>query len=193
MNDIYTKKSIGLIHKIYFIQLKNRKNYTASTKTKSEVSGGGRKPWRQKGTGQARAGSSRSPLWVGGGVSFGPQPHIVSKKANKKEKRLATYLAFKLKKNFMRLVDEKSLFFEKPSTKKLANFLKEFHFPKDKHILLLLSDKSKMLVLSSLNIPHVSVSEVKNLGLAQLLKADFILISKTALNIIEKNHGIFDK
>ncbi len=193
MNDIYTKKSIGLIHKIYFIQLKNRKNYTASTKTKSEVSGGGRKPWRQKGTGQARAGSSRSPLWVGGGVSFGPQPHIVSKKANKKEKRLATYLAFKLKKNFMRLVDEKSLFFEKPSTKKLANFLKEFHFPKDKHILLLLSDKSKMLVLSSLNIPHVSVSEIKNLGLAQLLKADFILISKTALNIIEENHGILDK
>lgn len=193
MNDIYTKKSIGLIHKIYFIQLKNKKNYTASTKTKSEVSGGGRKPWRQKGTGQARAGSSRSPLWVGGGVSFGPQPHIVSKKANKKEKRLAIYLAFKLKKNFTRLVDEKSLFFEKPSTKKLANFLKEFHFPKDKNILLLLSDKSKMLVLSSLNIPHVSVSEIKNLGLAQLLKADFILISRTALNIIEENHGILDK
>lgn len=193
MNDIYTKKSIGLIHKIYFIQLKNRKNYTASTKTKSEVSGGGRKPWRQKGTGQARAGSSRSPLWVGGGVSFGPQPHIVSKKANKKEKRLATYLAFKLKRNFTYLIDEKNLFFEKPSTKKLSNFLKEFNFPKNKNILLLLSEKSRMLILSSSNLPNVFVSEAKNIGLTQILKADFILISKTASTIIEKNYGIFDK
>lgn len=74
------KKSIGLIHKVYLAQLKSSRKYTACTKTKSEVRGGGKKPWRQKGTGQARAGSTRSPLWVGGGVSFGPKPRTVSKK-----------------------------------------------------------------------------------------------------------------
>jgi len=74
------KKAIGLIHRVYLTQLKNGRKYTASTKTKSEVRGGGRKPWKQKGTGNARAGSSRSPLWVGGGVSFGPKPRVVFKK-----------------------------------------------------------------------------------------------------------------
>jgi large subunit ribosomal protein L4 len=75
------KKAIGLIHRVYLTQLKNSRQYLASTKTKSEVRGGGRKPWKQKGTGRARAGSSRSPLWRGGGVSFGPKPRLVSKKS----------------------------------------------------------------------------------------------------------------
>lgn len=79
------KKAIGLIHKVYLAQLKTSRKYTASTKTKSEVRGGGRKPWRQKGTGQARAGSTRSPLWVGGGVIFGPKPRKVTKKLIKKK------------------------------------------------------------------------------------------------------------
>jgi len=83
------KKSIGLIHKVYLAQLKSSRKYTACTKTKSEVRGGGKKPWRQKGTGQARAGSTRSPLWVGGGVSFGPKPRTVSKKINKKRKKIS--------------------------------------------------------------------------------------------------------
>ena len=96
--DNFTRKktSIGLIHKVYLVQLKNSRNYLACTKTKSEVRGGGKKPWRQKGTGQARAGSTRSPLWVGGGVSFGPKPRIVSKKINKKEKQLAIFSALNL-------------------------------------------------------------------------------------------------
>jgi len=79
------KKAIGLIHRVYLTQLKNARKYTASTKTKSEVRGGGKKPWKQKGTGRARAGSSRSPLWVGGGVTFGPKPRVVSKKLIKKK------------------------------------------------------------------------------------------------------------
>ena len=77
-NSERKKKAIGLIHRVYLTQIKNARKYTASTKTKSEVRGGGRKPWKQKGTGRARAGSSRSPLWVGGGVSFGPRPRVVS-------------------------------------------------------------------------------------------------------------------
>jgi len=86
------KKAIGLIHRVYLTQLKNSRQYLASTKTKSEVRGGGRKPWRQKGTGNARAGSTRSPLWVGGGVTFGPKPRIVSKKINKKRKKISYFI-----------------------------------------------------------------------------------------------------
>ena len=88
------KKAVGLIHRVYLTQLKNVRKYTASTKTKSEVRGGGKKPWKQKGTGRARAGSSRSPLWVGGGVSFGPRPRIVSKKMHniaKKQKHVTNF------------------------------------------------------------------------------------------------------
>jgi large subunit ribosomal protein L4 len=80
------KKAIGLIHKVYLAQLKTSRKYTASTKTKSEVRGGGRKPWKQKGSGNARAGSSRSPLWSGGGVIFGPKPRTVKKKLIRKKK-----------------------------------------------------------------------------------------------------------
>jgi large subunit ribosomal protein L4 len=79
------KETIGLIHRVYLSQLKNPRKYLASTKTKSEVRGGGKKPWRQKGTGNARAGSSRSPLWVGGGVIFGPKPRLVNKKLIKRK------------------------------------------------------------------------------------------------------------
>ena len=92
------KKAIGLIHRVYLTNLKNSRSHTAFTKTKSEVRGGGKKPWRQKGTGNARAGSTRSPLFVGGGVIFGPKPHLVSKKINKKENRLAILSAFYLRK-----------------------------------------------------------------------------------------------
>ena len=92
------KRSIGLIHRAYLTQIKNSRKYLASTKTKSEVRGGGKKPWKQKGTGNARAGSSRSPLWKGGGVSFGPKPRVVTKKINKKERRLAILSALYLKK-----------------------------------------------------------------------------------------------
>ena len=100
------KKAIGLIHRVYLTQLKNSRGYLASTKTKSEVRGGGRKPWKQKGTGRARAGSSRSPLWRGGGVSFGPKPRLVSKKVNKKERRLAILSALYLKKQQFIFVNE---------------------------------------------------------------------------------------
>jgi large subunit ribosomal protein L4 len=100
------KKAIGLIHRVYLTQLKNSRKYLASTKTRSEVRGGGRKPWRQKGTGRARAGSTRSPLFVGGGVIFGPRPRLVNKKINKKERRLAILSALYLKKQQFVFVNE---------------------------------------------------------------------------------------
>ena len=100
------KNAIGLIHRAYLTYLKNKRKHTASTKTKAEVRGGGRKPWRQKGTGRARAGSIRSPLWVGGGVSFGPKPRIVKKKINRKERQLAILSALYLKKKEVKLIDQ---------------------------------------------------------------------------------------
>ena len=100
------KETIGLIHRVYLSQLKNSRKYLASTKTTSEVRGGGKKPWRQKGTGNARAGSSRSPLWVGGGVIFGPKPRLVNKKINKKERRLAILSALYLKKQQLTFIEE---------------------------------------------------------------------------------------
>ena len=103
------KRSIGLIHRAYLTQIKNSRKYLASTKTKSEVRGGGKKPWKQKGTGNARAGSSRSPLWKGGGVTFGPKPRSVKKKINKKERRLAILSALYLKKQQFIFVDDLSL------------------------------------------------------------------------------------
>ena len=120
------KKAIGLIHRVYLTQLKNGRKYTASTKTKSEVRGGGRKPWKQKGTGNARAGSSRSPLWVGGGVTFGPKPRIVFKKINKKERRLAILSALYLKKKEFLFVDQ-NLFANSTitKTKQFLTVLKE--------------------------------------------------------------------
>lgn len=189
MNEIYTKKSIGLIHKIYFIQLKNKKNYTASTKTKSEVRGGGRKPWRQKGTGQARAGSSRSPIWVGGGVSFGPRPHLVSKKANKKEKRLATSIAFELKKKGIVFVSDDLLNQEKLKTKTLVKIFKELNILETKKILVITTQKIKNLRLASQNLSNVVLSDVTTLCLEELLKCDVILLSKNTLKAIDDKYG----
>ena len=103
---VENKNAVGLIHRVYLCYLKNKRKYTASTKTKAEIRGGGRKPWRQKGTGRARAGSSRSPLWVGGGVSFGPKPRLVEKKINKKERRLATLASLYLKKKEIVFIPE---------------------------------------------------------------------------------------
>ena len=123
-NNQRKKKAIGLIHRVYLTQLKNARKYTASTKTKSEVRGGGRKPWRQKGTGQARAGSIRSPLFVGGGVIFGPKPRIVSKKINKKERRLAILSALFLKKNQWQFIEENQVTaFNTIKTKQILTFL----------------------------------------------------------------------
>jgi large subunit ribosomal protein L4 len=135
------KKAIGLIHRVYLSYLKNSRKYTASTKTRAEVRGGGRKPWRQKGTGRARAGSTRSPLWGGGGVSFGPRPRIVSKKVNKKERRLAILSAFYLKESRFLYIDD--AFFKNfmdVKTKIIQNQINTFQVKKESKILFILPE-----------------------------------------------------
>jgi len=184
------KKSIGLIHKIYLLQLKNRRKYTASTKTKSEVRGGGRKPWRQKGTGQARAGSSRSPLWVGGGVIFGPKPRIVKKKINKKERRLAILSAFYLKKRNFKILEDS--FFDNLTivkTKQIVTILKEKNLSISEKILIILPEHNKKLRLATRNIKNIIITTTNCLCLDHLLNANNILLSEKSIERINSIYG----
>lgn len=184
------KKAIGLIHRVYLSQLINSRKYLASTKTKSEVRGGGRKPWRQKGTGRARAGSLRSPLFVGGGVIFGPKPRLVTRKINKKERRLALLSALSLKKNEMQLVKEDSLTnFSAIKTKEILNLISNFNFLPTSKILFILSKPNKNFWLSSKNLKNIEVTTASCLNLKQLLNAKHIVLSQQSLDVINLTFG----
>lgn len=189
-NSEKKKKSIGLIHKVYLSQLKNSRKYTAFTKTKSEVRGGGKKPWRQKGTGNARAGSTRSPLWVGGGVSFGPKPRIVFKKINKKEKQLAILSALFLKqKQFLFINEDELLHFPTIKTKNILKFLEQINIDRTKKILLILSKPNKDLWLACRNLKNIQITNSTSLNLELFLKTNYILLSQTTLDSIILNYG----
>jgi large subunit ribosomal protein L4 len=184
------KKAIGLIHRAYLTQLKNSRSYLASTKTKSEVRGGGRKPWKQKGTGRARAGSSRSPLFVGGGVTFGPKPRIVSKKINKKERRLAILSALYLKKKQFIFVNEMA--FNDANMIKTKNVLKmisDLGLNTNEKILFILTKPNKQFWLASRNLKNVEVTTSNCLNIEQLLKTTHIILSNTSLDSINSIYG----
>lgn len=189
-NSQRKKKAIGLIHRVYLSQLKNSRKYNAFTKTKSEVRGGGRKPWRQKGTGRPRAGSLRSPLFVGGGVIFGPKPRSVYKKVNKKEKRLAILSAFYLKKKqFLFLDDQNFAEFHVVKTKKICEILENFQLNKQSKVLFLLPKPNKMFWLSSKNLKNIDVTTANCLNIKQLLKAEHIILSTMSLELIHSTFG----
>nr|YP_009019614.1 50S ribosomal protein L4 [Gracilaria salicornia]AHH24582.1 50S ribosomal protein L4 [Gracilaria salicornia]UAD87646.1 ribosomal protein L4 [Gracilaria salicornia] len=167
------------------------KNRNAHTKTRSEVKGGGKKPWKQKGTGRARAGSNRSPLWRGGGVIFGPRTKKHKKKINKKEKQLALRILIENKfkntivtENFMDKLT-------KPSTKVLINNLKSYNLDTNRYnnILIIVSEKSDNLYLSTRNLKNVELLNANHLNIVSLLKANQIIINKNALNIINKTYN----
>ena len=180
------KKAVGLIHRIYLIQLKNRRKHTASTKTRSEVRGGGRKPWKQKGTGRARAGSSRSPLWTGGGVSFGPKPHLTKKKANKKERRLAILSALYLKKQQFVFVEENLL---NDFTEIKTKNVKQLILKENSKLLFVLSEPNKNLWLAARNLKNVELTTANCLNLEQLLKANHVILSNASLELINSIYG----
>jgi len=189
-NSEIKKKAIGLIHRVYLTQLKNSRKYTASTKTRSEVRGGGRKPWKQKGTGRARAGSTRSPLFVGGGVIFGPRPRVVSKKINKKERRLAILSALYLKKKqFVFIPEENFNQFDSIKTKKLSGLIAGLKLNVNSKILFILSKPNKFLWLSSRNLKNVDITTSSCLNIEQLLNANHIILSNTGLELINTTYG----
>jgi large subunit ribosomal protein L4 len=189
-NSERKKNAIGLIHRAYLTQIKNSRQYLASTKTKSEVRGGGRKPWRQKGTGRARAGSLRSPLFVGGGVIFGPKPRLVTRKINKKERRLALLSAVSLKKNQIQLVEENTLTnFNVIKTKEIVKLMSSFNFLPTSKVLFILSKPNKNFWLSSKNLKNVEVTTASCLNLKQLLNAKHIVLSDHSLDLINLTFG----
>lgn len=172
-----------LMHKAVVALLANKRQGTQSAKTRSEVSGGGRKPWRQKGTGHARQGSIRSPQWKGGGVVFAPKPRDYSVKMNKKEKQLAikSALSCKLAENNLVVVDKLEM--EAVKTSIFAKILANLKAPKS---LVVTKDKNNNVVLSANNIPTVKTTIVNSLSVYDILKYEKLILTKEAVAAIEE-------
>jgi len=175
-----------LIHQTVLRQRIQQKQGTSSTKTRSEVRGGGRKPWRQKGTGRARAGSIRSPLWKGGGVSFGPKPTIINIKTNKKEKQLAIRSLLYNKRNLISVIKNLEDCIEIPNTKKFLNICNNCQIDVNKKILLIVEKKNDPLRLSVRNIKNIELISAFHLNTLSLLKAQQIIITPSAINKIKE-------
>jgi len=163
----------------------NQRQGTASAKNRSAVRGGGRKPWRQKGRGTARAGTIRSPLWKGGGRIFGPSPKDYTKNITKKISRLArkSALTYKAKDEQIRLVEDFS--FETPKTKQMVKILEKLKL-NEKKTILLVADANRQLWLSGRNIPYFWVQEASSISTYNILNADQLLIQKSALKKINE-------
>jgi len=175
-----------LVHQVVVSQMANRRKVIAHTKTRAEVSGGGRKPWRQKGTGRARAGSIRSPLWKGGGVVFGPRKERVFKKEiPKKMKRLALFIVLsgKVKNNLLILLDKLKI--EKAKTKLITEILKKLPC-KNESSLIILPELNKNLILAARNIPDIETIQAKDLNALDLLSFKYLVMPKEAIKVIKE-------
>ena len=175
-----------LLHKDLLRHYNSKKQGTVSTKTRSEVRGGGRKPWRQKGTGRARAGSNRSPLWKGGGVIFGPKPKETVLKLNKKERRLALQtLLYNKKKNILIIENLENAIIQ-PKTKNFLKICQDCSINLDQKLLVVVSEKTLPLKLSTQNLKNVELILASNLNTLSLLKAKQILLTQSAINFIKE-------
>jgi large subunit ribosomal protein L4 len=191
---VQNEKSTYLIHRALVKQLIEHRQGNAHTKTRSEVRGGGRKPWKQKGTGKARAGSTRSPLWKGGGVTFGPRKKNYKIKLNKKEWRLSLQtLLFNKRESIFVIKDLCESFQNVTKTKTFLDFLNNFSIlnktEKNKKILIIVPYKPKGLIYSTQNLKNVNVILANNLNIKSLLDSNYILISLKSLKIIEETYG----
>lgn len=184
-DEIFGQKvSQGAIYTTVLMQLANRRLGTAATKTRGMVSGGGRKPWRQKGTGRARHGSIRSPLWVGGGTVFGPMPRDYSYRVPKKVRRLAlkSALSAKVKAGEMLVLDE--LDFNTPKTKAMQEVLRNLKV--DQKALIVLSEPNHRVELSARNLPGVKTLVVNSLNVYDILAHDRLIMTKDAVARVEE-------
>ncbi len=175
-----------LLHQILVSQRANRRKVIAHTKDRSEVSGGGKKPWRQKGTGRARAGSNRSPLWRGGGVTFGPRKErsyykIIPKKMRRKALFMA--LSDKAREGFILILDELKL--EKAKTKEMHQILKNLPGA-GKKVLILLPEHDKKIILASRNIPDSKTLQAKDLNALDVLSFKYLLFPKEVIKNIQE-------
>ena len=200
--DLYSKdgkkltKKIELSNKVFSIkpnehsiylavksELAAKRQGTSSSKTRAEVSGGGAKPWKQKGTGRARVGSSRNPSRVHGGSAFGPKPHGYNLKVNKKEKNLArkSALSLKVSSNSFKIIDNMEI--DKVKTKNLINILNNFKIYKEKTTILV-GKKNRNLYLSSRNIHNVNLVSSDSFSTYDIMNSDFILFDKESIEVL---------
>ena len=172
-----------LVHMAVVAQLANKRQGTQKAKTRSEVSGGGRKPWRQKGTGHARQGSTRAPQWTGGGVVFAPTPRDYTIRLNKKEKRLAlkSVLTSKVQENKLIVVDE--LKFDEIKTKNFVNVMNNLDAEK---ALVVLNENDTNVVMSARNIPTVKTALTNTINVYDILKYNTLILTKDAVATIEE-------
>ena len=172
-----------LVHMAVVQQLANNRQGTQKAKTRSEVRGGGRKPWRQKGTGHARQGSTRAPQWTGGGVVFAPTPRDYSFNMNRKEKRAAlkSALTSRVQENKLIVVDE--LKFDEIKTKKFAEVLKNLNLDK---ALVVLNENDEKVVMSAKNIPTVKTTQINTINVYDVLKYNTVVLTKAAAESIEE-------
>ena len=172
-----------LVHMAVLQQLANNRQGTQKAKTRSEVRGGGRKPWRQKGTGHARQGSTRAPQWTGGGMVFAPVPRDYSFKLNKKEKRAAlkSVLTSKVAENKFVVVDELKL--DEIKTKKFAQVMNNLNVNK---ALVVLNEMDNNVIASAANIPTVKTAQTNELNVFDVLKYDTVVVTKAAVATIEE-------
>ncbi len=172
-----------LVHMAVVQQLANNRQGTQKAKTRSEVRGGGRKPWRQKGTGHARQGSTRAPQWTGGGVVFAPTPRDYSFKMNKKEKRAAlkSALSSRVAENKFVVVDE--LKFDAIKTKDFAKVMSNLGVEK---ALVVINDNDTNVVMSAKNIPTVKTASISTINVYDILKYNTVVVTKDAVNTIQE-------
>ncbi|ACA99066.1 MULTISPECIES: 50S ribosomal protein L4 [Cyanophyceae] len=175
-----------IVHRALVRQLNNARQGTSSTKTRAEVRGGGRKPWRQKGTGRARAGSIRSPLWKGGGVIFGPKPKEYNLKMNRKERRLALRTAFHSRNEDLIVVENFAEQFAAPKTKELVNAMTRWGVASGEKVLLVLAEMTDNVYLSARNIASVKMVPADGLNIFDILNAGKIVVTSEALAKIQE-------
>ena len=173
----------AIVHKAVVAHLAAKRQGTQSALTRSEVRGGGRKPWRQKGTGHARQGSIRAPQWTGGGVVFAPKPRDYSQKVNKKEGRLALFSALTSKVQDEKLIVVDELTMDAPKTKEFVKILANLKADK---ALVITENDNKNVILSAKNIPDVKTEDKAAINVYDILKYDSLVITKDAVKAIEE-------
>jgi len=173
-----------LVWQVAVSQMANRRRILAHTKGRGEVRGGGRKPWRQKGTGRARHGSIRSPIWRGGGVTFGPtKKRVFKKKINKKMRRKALFmtLSAKVKEKLLLILDKLEI--AEPKTKEMVQIIENL---KADSLLIALPRVDKNIILATRNIPRTDVMEARNLNVLDLLSFKYLMVTKEAIKVIKE-------
>ncbi len=177
-----------LIHQAIIVALANKRQVLASTKDRAQVSGGGRKPWKQKGTGRARHGSIRSPLWIGGGVTFGPTNQRNFKlQLNQKMARRAILVALSSKMKDGELIVLEDLKMPAAKTKEMAKVMA--NFPKVKNGLLVLAEKDEAIKKAVANLPTIEITNINNLNVLDILKHQQIILTKRGVEYLEKKYA----